>query len=255
MPQTIQQVIDTIIANIPGAPYAKTVDVLKLGDPQQQVTGIAVTFLATYSVIEQAIAQNANLIIAHEPLFYNHLDEVAWLASNSVYQAKRHLLQDHHIAVWRFHDYLHSLRPDPTTIGILRALNWNQYVLADKPILCQLPPRTLRALVGEIKSALRVNSVRVVGDLDMECRTVGIAVGAPGGGAHIRDLDSTNMDVLLCGEIHEWETSEYVRDAMQLGQHKAIVVFGHAPSEEPGMQEIIPWLQSRLPQEKITYIP
>src|SRR5437868_5511051 len=98
MSQTVQQIIDAIIADIPGAPYAETVDILKLGDPQQQVTGIAVTFLATYSVIQQAIAQNANLIIAHEPLFYNHLDEVGWLENDSVYQAKRQLLQDHHIA-------------------------------------------------------------------------------------------------------------------------------------------------------------
>ena len=36
-------------------------------------------FLASYAVIEQAITKGANFIIVHEPTFYNHRDETAWL--------------------------------------------------------------------------------------------------------------------------------------------------------------------------------
>ena len=72
---------------------------------------------------------------------------------------------------------------------------------------------------------------------------------------HIRALGHPDVEVLLCGEIHEWETSEYVRDALRLGHRKALVVFGHAASEEAGMQEIVPWLQARLPRVVITFVP
>jgi hypothetical protein len=33
-------------------------------------------------VLQRAAARKANLIIAHEPTFYNHLDETAWLGDD-----------------------------------------------------------------------------------------------------------------------------------------------------------------------------
>jgi putative NIF3 family GTP cyclohydrolase 1 type 2 len=89
----------------------------------------------------------------------------------------------------------------------------------------------------------------------MPCAKVGILVGACGGEMHLQTFKEFELDVLVCGEIHEWETSEYVRDALQLGQRKALIVIGHAPSEEAGMQEVIPWLQARVPDVPITFIP
>ncbi|HEX2948671.1 MAG TPA: Nif3-like dinuclear metal center hexameric protein, partial [Armatimonadota bacterium] len=79
MSTTVQNVIDTIIAAVPGAPFPGTVDTLKTGDPQQTVTGVGTTFLLTVAVIERAITQGINFIITHEPTFYNHRDETEWL--------------------------------------------------------------------------------------------------------------------------------------------------------------------------------
>ena len=255
MARTVQEVIGAIVAAVPGAPFPETVDTMKVGDPHQNVTGIVVTFLATYRVIEQAIQHGANLIITHEPTFYNHADEVRWLGGDPVYEAKRRLLEEHQIAIWRFHDYLHALRPDPTVTGLLKALDWTEYALPEHPFLCHFPPRSLRDLVTELKTRLGLTTVRIVGDVEMACTKVGILVGACRGEMHIRALGHPDVDVLLCGEIHEWETSEYVRDALRLGHRKALVVFGHAASEEAGMQEIVPWLQARLPRVVITFVP
>ena len=72
---TIQQVIDIILKDIPGAPFAKTVDTIKAGDAGQMVTGIVTTMFATIEVIEKARKLGANFIIAHEPSYYNHADE------------------------------------------------------------------------------------------------------------------------------------------------------------------------------------
>ena len=87
------------------------------------------------------------------------------------------------------------------------------------------------------------------------CARVGILVGAPGGEWQIKVFGQGNVDVLLCGEINEWETNEYVRDALRLGQVKALVVLGHAASEEPGMREMVPWLQARLPEVPVSFVP
>jgi putative NIF3 family GTP cyclohydrolase 1 type 2 len=255
MERTIRQVIETILGAIPGAPFPETVDTLKTGDPDGKVTRIAVTFLATYKVIEAAIQNGANLIITHEPTFYNHLDQTGWLKDDPVYQAKRRLIEDNHIAIWRFHDSLHSIQPDPTIVGLLKALGWSTYALPDHPLVCKLPPRPAHELVREMKSKLGISNVRVAGDMQMICRTVGFLVGAIGGRAHIKMFGEQSLDMLVCGEIDEWETNEYVRDAVSAGGARSLVIIGHSVSEEDGMREIVPWLQERLPGTPITFIP
>ena len=255
MERTVQDIINTIIADVPGAPFPETVDTLKTGDAGQTVRAVAVTFMATCEVIQRAIELGADLIITHEPTFYNHLDETDWLKDDPVYQAKRRLIDEHHIAIWRFHDYLHSLQPDPTIIGLLKALGWPANVLPNNPFVCQLPPRSLQELVLEIKSRLGLPTVRVVGDMEMSCKRVGFMVGASGGRTHIGVLRDWSLDVLVCGEINEWETNEYVRDAISTGQPQALIVIGHSVSEEDGIREVTPWLKERLPEIPVTFIP
>jgi len=60
--------------------------------------------------------------------------------------------------------------------------------------------------------------------------------------------------MLVAGKIHEWETSEYARDASHLGFNKGLIVIGHLASEEPGMKWMIPWLQERLPGTVIHFV-
>src|SRR5688500_12222122 len=115
---TVQQVIDHILKDIPGAPFSQTVDTLKSGSGEQAVTGIVTTMFSTVDVIQKAVALRANFIIAHEPTYYGHTDETQWLESDSVYQYKRNLLAKHKIAVWRFHDYWHAHRPDGVLMGV-----------------------------------------------------------------------------------------------------------------------------------------
>ena len=255
MQRTVQDIINAIIAGVPEAPFPETIDTLKTGQAGQEVKSVVVTFMATYEVIEKAIELGADLIITHEPTFYGHTDEIDWLEHDPIYQAKRRLIDEHHIAIWRFHDYLHSLQPDPTLTGLLKALGWSAYTLSDQPFTCQLPPRSLHDLTLEIKAKLGGATLRVVGDPQMSCQRVGLLVGACGGNMHISGFSDWSLDTLVCGEINEWETNEYVRDALATGHAKALIVIGHSVSEEDGMREVIPWLQTRLPELPITFLP
>ncbi len=255
MPLQVKDVIDRIVADVPGAPFTHTVDTLKTGDPSQVVTGIATTFLATCDVIERAAAAGANMIITHEPTFYEHADPVDWLESDPVYTAKRRLIERHGMAIWRFHDYLHSLKPDPTFAGLFEALGWGDSVDPDTFFAAHRPATTLAGLIGELKAKLGLKAVRVVGDLAQPVSRVGLMVGAPPSRWHIQSLRDAGIDTLIVGEINEWETSEYVRDALWAGLAKSLVLIGHSVSEEDGMRYIIPWLRARLPEVPITHVP
>ncbi len=118
---TVKHVIDIILKEIPGAPFPKTVDLLREGSMDQEVTGIVTTMFPTIAVIEKTAKAGANLIIAHDPLFYNNQDDTEWLQEDEVYQYKAELLNKHKIAIWRFH-YWHAHKPDGIIMGNLMKL-------------------------------------------------------------------------------------------------------------------------------------
>ncbi len=252
---SIQTVIDGILAATPYDPNYDTVDTVKTGDASQPVRGIATTFLASSEVIERAAAAGANLLITHEPTFYNHLDQTDWLEADPVYQAKRQLIDQHGMVIWRFHDFWHAHQPDGIMLGVLRALGWESYADANSPYFCTLPATALDELVAHLKQALGIASVRVVGPPDMICRRVALLVGSPGGRVQIEALGRPDVDVAICGEINEWEVNEYVGDALRLAQPKALIVTGHAPSEEAGMAYLAEWLRERVPGVPVAHIP
>jgi putative NIF3 family GTP cyclohydrolase 1 type 2 len=254
-PLTVQQVIDLVLKEIPRLPISGTVDTLKSGTPDQLVTGIVTTSFATIPVIEKAIALNANFIIAHEPTFYNHRDDTDWLEEDEVYLYKYSLLKKHNIAVWRFHDFWHSHRPDGVQMGVLTTLGWEKYADPEELHVINLPPTSLQQIVTHVKSKLGIQTVRVMGDPAQECKRILLLPGAPGGRRQIDALRQVKPDVLIGGELSEWETSEYMRDLQSIGIKRSLIVLGHAVSEEPGMQWLVPWLQPKVPGLTITHVP
>ncbi|MEO6686626.1 MAG: Nif3-like dinuclear metal center hexameric protein, partial [Dyadobacter sp.] len=75
-----------------------------------------------------------------------------------------------------------------------------------------------------------------------------------GGPMQVSTAEKEKPDVLIVGELSEWETAEYIRDARSFGQKISLIVLGHAMSEEPGMEWFAEWLQPKLPDVKITHL-
>jgi putative NIF3 family GTP cyclohydrolase 1 type 2 len=250
---TVQEIINLILKEIPGAPFPQTVDTIKSGSPNQQVSGIVSCMFATVKIIEVAASLGANFIIAHEPSFYNHTDDKNWVPDNNVLKQKLELLNKYKIAIWRFHDYWHTYRPDGIRYGVLKMADWLNLDPDAKPVF-QIPPTKLRELVSHLKESLGISHIKVLGDLDQTCTKIALMPGAAGGQAQISLVEKENPDTLIVGEVHEWETAEYFRDAIQLGQKKSLVILGHSVSEEPGMVWLADWLQQRVDGIKVTHI-
>ena len=85
----ISEVIDKLIAFHPPVDEAHTCDTVKCGDPNRECSGIVVTCFASVDVIRKTIALGANLIIVHEPLFWNHEDKTDWLVQSEVFAEKK----------------------------------------------------------------------------------------------------------------------------------------------------------------------
>jgi putative NIF3 family GTP cyclohydrolase 1 type 2 len=253
-PVTVKQIMDKFIAEVGVGKISNTVDTLKSGSPDTAVTGVLTTMFATIDMIRKAIDLGANFIIAHEPTFYNHQDDTGWLKNDDVYQYKADLLKQHNIAVWRNHDYIHTHKPDGVTKAQLEQLEWTQYADKDTPNILTLPGSSLKGLVAHLKQRLNIQMVRYVGEPGQECKRVLFMPGAPGGMRQIQAIQKVKPDVLVCGELSEWETAEYVRDAQAKGDKLSLVVLGHIASEEWGSQFMLEWMNKNFAAIKTTHI-
>jgi putative NIF3 family GTP cyclohydrolase 1 type 2 len=254
---TARQIIERIQSHV-GVPWrSQTVDTFKAGDPDTPVTGIATTMMATYEVLEEAAASGKNLIITHEPTFYSHLDGTDALRAenDAVWAEKEKFIRDHHLVVWRFHDHWHMKRPDGILQGVTRALGWEKYQSTEMPHLYTLPATTLDQLAAGIAKQLQIRTLRVVGPRDMKVSRVALSPGAGGPGMHRPLLQRKDVEVLVIGEVPEWETIEYVADAVAEGKHKALILMTHIPSEQPGMEDCAEWLKTFVTEVPVAFVP
>jgi putative NIF3 family GTP cyclohydrolase 1 type 2 len=228
---------------------AETRDTFKAGNPDAVVRGIATTGMSTFDVLRRAAAGGANLIITHEPTFYNDKDITTGLETDPTYVAKQRFIVDNDLVVWRFHDHAHAMRPDPLIAGSARALGWTKYASPTDPRLFVLPSTTLRALATDVARRLNDRGIRVVGDPDMKVTRV---VLGPGYG--IPPLTAAT-DVVIGGEIGEsGGNAEYALDASAAGQPRGMIVLGHLMSEDHGMQEVADWLRTFVPDVPIRFM-
>jgi len=255
---TAREVVQRIQDHV-GVPWQKeTVDTFKAGDPDIKVTGIAVTMMATFDVLQRAAASGANLIITHEPTFYNHLDdfnEIPQKENDPVLAEKLAFIKEHHLVIWRFHDHWHKRSPDGIEAGMTHALGWEAFQDKRNQYLFTIPETTLEKLAAVLKARLELHTMRVVGDPKMKITRVALSPGAAGMHREIGALENPDIQLLITGESREWETVEYTDDAVSEKKNKALIVLGHIPSEQAGMEECTRWLKTFVSEVPVNFVP
>src|ERR1700728_832046 len=191
---TASDVIHRIQQRYP-APVPDTVDTIKAGDPSTPVTGIATTFLDTMDVLREANRRGLNLVITHEPTFYNHRDNTAFFANDPVYQEKLAFIEQHHMVVFRLHDEIHGTAPDHIALGLVEALDWQSYIQPYDLFRLTIPPVSLAALAKQIQAKLKANTLRVVGDPNLVITQVALRPGASGLEKQVTALRSEEVEL------------------------------------------------------------
>ena len=125
---------------------------------------------------------------------------------------------------------------------MVRALGWQRFQRPESEFLFTMPETTLGELAASIRDKLGAPTLRVVGDPAWRVSKVALAPGFAGFGIHVVALRRDDVEVLVIGEAHEWETVEYVADAVTADMDKALIVIGHILSEQAGMEDFAQWL-------------
>ena len=223
---------------------ATTRDKVLYGDIDQECTGIVTCIYPAIDVIQKAIALHANLIIPHESLFWNHGDHTDWLQDDRTFQAKKRLLEENHIAVWRNHDYIHAgvdwegKRVDGIFYGLLSELNLAQYMSGSSvPLILEIPETPVHQLTEYLKEKTGIASFKCIGTLEGSCKRLMIPGHILGKDNDlITMIENENIDTLLTMESVDFTTTIYMNDSALLGRNRRMISIGHFNMEEPGMK-------------------
>ncbi|MBR5754708.1 MAG: Nif3-like dinuclear metal center hexameric protein [Erysipelotrichaceae bacterium] len=239
---------------------ATTRDKILFGDPEVECTGIVTTIYASVDVIRKAHELGANLIIAHEAMLWNRGDKRDWLeeSHNETYLAKKKLLEEYGMVVWRCHDYIHSGIPyrggyiDGIFYGLAKVTGWENARISgqmDDALYLECEETTPREVGKLLMEKWNLNGLKCIGNMDAKVTKI-LICGHIQEGQDIKPIieriDRENINLILPLELIDFTLTEYIKDSSQLGQDKAILAAGHFNLEEPGMKYMLEYLDDAI---------
>lgn len=217
--------------------YRGSEERILFGNADQEVSAIAVCWMPTIEVIKKAAEIGCNLIICHENLtfpynfytFGQHLENTIMWKSN---MERLSLLIKHNISVIRGHatiDHAYIGRCFEEAIGMTEkdgAKKDGNITVIEKT--------TLEELARDIKRKVKLDTIRVTGDLKTEIQRVGFAIGGVGISVNmgaLQKLVESYANVIITGEADE----ESLRFAVDSGV--CVIETSHIAYEEIGLEK------------------
>lgn len=250
-----QDVLDYLIPNSPWVNLKTTVDTVKFGDPKKKFKKVGVTWYPALATLKAAHAAGCDLLVSHEPLFWNVQDPPNPKVCNEPPgDARRKFLEQTGMVVVRAHDTWDQWPVMGVRDGWARKLGLTKRIFASKDHNCwgiyEVREQTLKEfatyMAGRIKS-LGEDSVQVIGDPKMKIRHPSLGVGYIGPD---KDMVAAGADVLIvCFDgAPYWDTRERLAE-MGVG----VIAVEHGTSEMPGIEGLTQVLAEKFPAVRFQY--
>jgi putative NIF3 family GTP cyclohydrolase 1 type 2 len=173
--------------------------------------------------------------------------------ADPVYAGKNAFIEKHKLVVFRLTQHWNARTPDPRAQGLATVMGWTKYQTGSDALRYDLPGITLEALAGQLKKTLGARGgIRAIGNRTMTVRKVGLLPGYSLIQASIAMMPE--VDVIVAGEVQEWESAAYAQDVAFAGLKKGFISIGRVVNEAPGMQVCANWLRTIVPEVPIRFI-
>ena len=137
--------------------------------------------------------------------------------------------------------------------GFAGALGWSARRVKPDDALYEIPAATAEATVALIRNKLNLRGgLRTVGDRKATIRRVLLFPGSMTPATMWQRY--SEVDMIVAGEVREWENTLYAADIFTAGEKRALVTVGRVVSEEPGMRACAEWLKTVVKQVPATWI-
>jgi len=174
--------------------------------------------------------------------------------ADPVYAGKNDFIEKHKLVVFRLTQHWNQRKPDPRAQGLAAAMGWTKYKAGDDALHYEVPPITFEALASQLKKSLGTRGgIRAIGDRTMTVRRIGLLPGYTMIQASIAMMPT--VDVIVAGEVQEWESATYAQDVAFAGLKKGFISIGRVVNEAPGMQVCADWLKTVVPELPVRFIP
>ncbi|MBO5845248.1 MAG: Nif3-like dinuclear metal center hexameric protein [Clostridia bacterium] len=230
----------------------RTCDTIKAGEEERELHKVAVTMFATVDILKEVSAWGADMLIVHEPTYYDHMDV---MSDTPVTNAKKELIEKSGLVIYRFHDHAHfrptDLIPEGEFhyLGLTGKLEPTEYSASS--LFTLDTPITALELAKKMQTELGIAQPRIAGDRNCKVTRIGACFGTPKGVLEL--LQTDGVDIVLTGEACEWKIAEYARDAAALGMNKALIVMGHIGSERDGMRLLVERMKRNFTEFETRY--
>lgn len=221
---------------------------LILGDPASSVPSIMTCLTLTPDVAEEAIQNNAGLIVSHHPILFRPVQK---LTSDTAEGGMILKLIRSGIAVYSPHTAYDSAEQ-----GINQQLADGLGLQEIQPLRPSLLPESmtvgggrrgrlpapvpLHQFVDQVRTLLNISTLPVVGERSKMISSVAVACGAAG--EFLTDAASHNCDAFLTGETR-FHTCLDARE-----REIALLLPGHYATERPGVERLATLLKQQFPQ-------
>ena len=207
---------------------------LLVGDPAWEVRGIHVAMDVTSSVLDEAIAKGANLIVTHHPMMFAARKRLVETDSEAKLLCR---MIRHEIALIAAHTNLDQA-PGGINDVLARVIGLQEITGEGHVRIGTLPaPMTAEDFARQAGEALGA-VVRLMGRPDRIIRRVAVTSGA--GSESVRDALALGAEAFLTGEAKHHHALEAVESGM------VVLEAGHHATEEPGIFALADALQNHL---------
>ena len=236
-----------------------TVDRIIVGDGDKPVRRVLVTWMPTLAAVRHAIDGGYDMLMAHEPTFYDHRDyrdNPQDLKTVAVAKAKKKLIEDSGLVIVRNHDTW-DVFPE---VGIAYA--WGQFLgFGNKPAKIgggnymhryDIAATTLDELAGRVAArvaSLGEDAVQVVGDGGQTVSKVGTGCGCAANPATFQSM-GCDVSIVTDDGTRYWGELQRAEDE----GHPFIRVH-HGTSEEPGMVTLTEYINANIPGVQADHLP
>jgi len=244
-----------LLSKSPWVDGEATVDTVKAGDPTRPVKTVGVTWYAAMDTIRAAVEMGCDLLVTHEPTFWDHPAAEALLRNEEPALAKQKLLDETGLVVLRCHDVWDRW----PKIGIRGS--WAECLELGEPVLEEdksawtaiyaADPQPLEQFarhVARCVAPLGQDSIAVLGDPQRMVSRPSIGVGCCGPG---KDMIDAGADVLIvCYDgVSYWQGCERF---VELGA--AVICMEHGTTEIPGLMNLANYLGETFSELAVHYI-
>jgi len=252
---TANDILGYLLDNSPWVDRARTVDTVKAGDPTRPVRKAAVCWYASYSALVRARDLGCDLVVTHEPTFWEHGPEERRWRTREPGLRKQRLLDETGIVILRAHDTWDNWPEIGIRDSWARDLGLTDRVAESQGhrfhAVYAIPEQSLRQFARHVARRIRrhgEDSVQVIGDPDRKVRRPAVGVGCI-----VPDVEmvEAGADTL----VHCYDGASYWATRERLAEMGvAILTVEHGTSEMAGLESLCRHLAGQFPEVSFQYL-